>query len=228
MNYFFQKMVILALETCKCLNLWTRFARRILEIHVKFALYHAVIELAALIRRAAVAAFKERIRAEDILLHRRIFRRAAERRVKLLCLFLIEQALTIGRIGEQDAAAAVIALGRVRLLEEHCACNEMDSLTHSGSMSLPTISKRAVASAMQSASSRACCQTALSKQVHFSASKRRSRPGARRCAIIAASIAIVPEPQNGSRNGSLPRQRASLTIAAASVSRSGAALLFAR
>ena len=104
----------------------------------------------------------------------------------------------------------------------------MDSCTQSGSMSLPTISNLASGWARSSALSRACCQTDLSKQLHFSASKRRSRPGARRCAIMAASIAIVPEPQNGSRNGSRPRQRASLTIAAASVSRSGAALLLAR
>ena len=39
-------MAILALEVCKCLNLRARFARRILEIHMKFALYHAVIQLA--------------------------------------------------------------------------------------------------------------------------------------------------------------------------------------
>ena len=61
MNYFFQKMAILALEVCKCLNLRARFARRILEIHMKFALYHAVIQLAAFVCRTAVAAFKERV-----------------------------------------------------------------------------------------------------------------------------------------------------------------------
>ena len=87
-------MAILALEVCKCLNLRARFARRILEIHMKFALYHAVIQLAAFVCRTAVAAFKERVRAEDILLHRRIFRRASERRIKLLCLLLVEQPLT--------------------------------------------------------------------------------------------------------------------------------------
>ena len=59
-------MAILALKVCKCLNLRARFARRILEIHMKFALYHAVIQLAAFVCRTAVAAFKERVRASGI------------------------------------------------------------------------------------------------------------------------------------------------------------------
>ena len=123
MNYFFQKMAVLADDIFECLNLRARFTRRILEIHMKFALYHAVIQLAAFVCRTAVATFKERVRAENILLHRRIFRRTAERRIKLLCLLLVEQPLTVGRIGEQDTAAAVIALRRVRLLEEYRACD---------------------------------------------------------------------------------------------------------
>lgn len=176
-------MAVLADDIFECLNLRARFTRRILEIHMKFALYHAVIQLAAFVCRTAVATFKERVRAENILLHRRIFRRTAERRIKLLCLLLVEQPLTVGRIGEQDTAAAVIALRRVRLLEEYRACDaclvgirdrQLDAFRVD--VAADNI-KTAAASAMQSASSRACCHTFLSKQLHFSASKRRSRPG---------------------------------------------------
>jgi len=47
-------------------------------------------------------------------------------------------------------------------------------------------------------------------------------PGATLHAISAASIGIVPEPHIGSTSGESPRQPEPSTIAAASVSRSGA------
>lgn len=119
MNYFFQKMAVLANQIFECLYFLPRHTGCILEIHMKFALYHAVIQLAALVRRSAVAALEQRVRAEDILLHGGILCCAAECGVKLLRLLLVKKALTVGRVGEQNAAAAVIALCRVRLLEEY-------------------------------------------------------------------------------------------------------------
>ncbi len=65
-----------------------------------------------------------------------------------------------------------------------------------------------------------------------SKAKRRFRPGAMSQAICAASIAIVPEPQHGSCSAppasGVPRQPAAASIAAASVSFSGASPLSSR
>ena len=62
--------------------------------------------------------------------------------------------------------------------------------------------------------------------------KRRFSPGAMPQAICAASIAIVPEPQHGSWSAppasGAPRQPAAASIAAASVSFSGASPLSMR
>ena len=75
-----------------------------------------------------------------------------------------------------------------------------------------------------SASVRACCQTVSGTQDHFWAMNDRFSPGARFSAIIAASMQMVPEPQNGSQKKSRPRYRARFTMAAAIVSCSGARL----
>ena len=48
-------------------------------------------------------------------------------------------------------------------------------------------------------------QTSAGTQRHFSAAKLRCRPGARLSAMSAASMQIVPEPQNGSQKKSRPR-----------------------
>ncbi len=65
-----------------------------------------------------------------------------------------------------------------------------------------------------------------------SQAKRRSAPGAMPQAICAASMAIVPEPQQGSCRAppvaGVPRQPAAASIAAASVSLSGASPLSLR
>ena len=47
--------------------------RWVFKIHMQLALDHAVIQLAALIRLAAVATLEQRVRAEQILLHRAVF-----------------------------------------------------------------------------------------------------------------------------------------------------------
>ena len=86
---------------------------------MQLALDHAVVQLAALIRLAAVAALEQRVRAEQILLHRAVFRRSAEVGVQLFRLLQVQQTLTVRRIGKQYTRIAVIALGRVRTLEKH-------------------------------------------------------------------------------------------------------------
>ena len=76
------------------------------------------------------------------------------------------------------------------------------------------------------AASRACCRAASHKAAgtrgHASAAKVRPRPGAMLRPISAASMGIVPEPQNGSTSGRSGRQTLSRTKAAARVSFSGA------
>ncbi len=64
----------------------------------------------------------------------------------------------------------------------------------------------------------------------FSNAKRRNEPGAMLQAICAASIAIVPLPQQGSYSGScgVSAQPLAASIAAASVSFSGASPLSSR
>ncbi len=201
---------------------------------MQLALDHAVIQLAALIRLAAVATFEQRVELSRYCFIGLFFVARPRSAYSFFRLLQVQQTLTVRRIGKQYAHIAVIALGRVRALEKHRVgytglARVLDGQLHAVRIDVAADDiEFSVRLGRSSALSRACCQTDLSKQLHFSASKRRSRPGARRCAIMAASIAIVPEPQNGSRNGSRPRQRASLTIAAASVSRSGAALLLAR
>ena len=65
-----------------------------------------------------------------------------------------------------------------------------------------------------------------------SKAKRRCRPGAMPQAICAASMAMVPEPQQGSCSAppasGVPRQPAAASMAAASVSFSGASPLSSR
>ena len=76
---------------------------------------------------------------------------------------------------------------------------------------------------------RRCISARISTLVKGSSrsqAKRRSAPGAMPQAICAASMAIVPEPQQGSCRAppaaGVPRQPAAASIAAASVSLSGA------
>ena len=74
--------------------------------------------------------------------------------------------------------------------------------------------------------------SAFAKGSSRSKAKRRLSPGAMPQAICAASMAIVPEPQQGSCNAppssGVPRQPAAASIAAASVSFSGASPLSSR
>ena len=81
---------------------------------MQLALDHAVVQLAALIRLAAVAALEQRVRTKQILLHRTVFCRSAEVGVQFFRLLQVQQTLTVRRIGKQYARIAVIALGRVR------------------------------------------------------------------------------------------------------------------
>ena len=73
------------------------------------------------------------------------------------------------------------------------------------------------------ASSAAWSHSFLSTKAHFWAEKVRFRPGARFLAMRAASMGMVPDPQKGSHRGSRPRYRDRSTMAAARVSRRGAA-----
>ena len=75
-------------------------------------------------------------------------------------------------------------------------------------------------SAAAAARTRACI--GASAPGHCSIANARPRPGAMRRTRSAASIPMVPEPQNGSTSGTSPFQSHAASIAAASVSRSGA------
>ena len=68
---------------------------------MQLALDHAVIQLAALIRLAAVATFEQRVRTKQILLHRTVFCRSAEVGVQLFRLLQVQLALTVPLLGKQ-------------------------------------------------------------------------------------------------------------------------------
>ena len=93
--------------------------------------------------------------------------------------------------------------------------------THSGSMS-PADARKFVDTSFARASSLASRQSFSEKAGKSSAAKERFIPGATFFIIIAASIAIVPEPQNGSQKSTFSLGRANDARAAARVSRRGA------
>ena len=197
---------------------------------------HLIMPLYSLRRLSAlrpVAAFEQRVRTKQILLHPDCFCRSAEVGVQLFRLLQVQQTLTVRRIGKQYAHIAVIALGRVRALEKHrvgCTglARVLDGQLHAvridvAADDIELASGWARSSALARLLPDRLCQSS-STSPHQSGA---AGPGARRCAIMAASIAIVPEPQNGSRNGSRPRQRASDHSRRQRLT-SGAALLLAR
>ena len=96
-----------------------------------------------------------------------------------------------------------------------------------GSISEPR-ARKSVSRTAASASSRAASHIPDGSAVNFSPAKERKSPGARFVISITLSIAIVPEPQKGSQSITSSRRRAFMTSAAASVSRSGAALASGR
>ena len=75
-------------------------------------------------------------------------------------------------------------------------------------------------SALAAARTRACI--GASAPGHCSIANSRASPGAMRRTRSAASMPMVPDPQNGSTSGTVPFQSQAASIAAASVSRSGA------
>ncbi len=84
-------------------------ADRVFKIHMQLALDHAVIQLAALIRLAAVATFEQRVRTKQILLHRTVFV-ARPRSAYSFSACCKSSNVTVRRIGKQYAHIAVIAL----------------------------------------------------------------------------------------------------------------------